>query len=44
MDLYTGNFEYINLLITILSTVVFVGVVLWLLLKTFKSEKVLFGE
>ena len=44
MDLYTGSFEYINLLITILSTVVFVGIVLWLLLKTFKSEKVLFGE
>ena len=44
MDLYTGNFEYINLLITVLSTIVFVGVVLWLLLKTFKSEKVLFGE
>jgi sodium transport system permease protein len=44
MDLYTGNFEYINLLITVLSTVVCVGVVLWLLLKTFKSEKVLFGE
>ena len=44
MDLYTGNFEYINLLITILSTVIFVGVVLWLLMKTFKSEKVLFGE
>lgn len=44
MDLYTGNFEYINLLITVLSTIVFVGVVLYLLLKTFKSEKVLFGE
>ena len=44
MDLYTGSFEYINLLITVLSTIVFVGVVLWLLLKTFKSEKVLFGE
>lgn len=44
MDLYTGSFEYINLLITIFSTIVFVAVVLWLLLKTFKSEKVLFGE
>ena len=44
MDLYTGSFEYINLLITVLSTIVCVGVVLWLLLKTFKSEKVLFGE
>ena len=44
MDLYTGNFEYINLLITLVSTVVAVGVVLWLLMKTFKSEKVLFGE
>ena len=44
MDLYTGSFAYVNLLITVLSTVVFVGVVLYLLLKTFKSEKVLFGE
>ena len=44
MDLYTGNFEYINLLITVLSTLVCVGVVLWLLLKTFRSEKILFGE
>lgn len=44
MDLYTGTFEYINLLITVLSTVVFVGIVLYVLMKTFKSEKVLFGE
>ena len=44
MDLYTGSFEYTNLLITIVSTIAFVAVVLWLLLKTFKSEKVLFGE
>ena len=44
MDLYTGTFEYINLLITVLSTIVFVGIVLYLLMKTFKSEKVLFGE
>lgn len=43
MDLYTGNFEYINLIITIISTVVCVGIVLWILLKKFKSEKVLFG-
>ncbi len=44
MDLYTGNFEFINLLITLVSTVAAVGVVLWILMKTFKSEKVLFGE
>ena len=44
MDLYTGKFLYLNLLITVVSTVVFVGCVLWLLMKTFKSEKVLFGE
>lgn len=44
MDLYTGNFEIANFLITIGSTVVFIGVILYLLLKTFKSEKVLFGE
>lgn len=44
MDLYTGKFLYLNLLITVVSTVVFAGCVLWLLMKTFKSEKVLFGE
>lgn len=44
MDLYTGNFEFVNLLLTIGSTIVFVAIVLWILLKKFKSEKVLFGS
>lgn len=44
MDLYTGNFEMLNLLVTIGSTVICVGGVLWILLKKFKSEKVLFGS
>ncbi len=43
MDLYTGNFEMLNLLVTIGSTVICVGGVLWILFKKFKSEKVLFG-
>ena len=43
MDLYTGTFEYVNLFITFLSTIISICVVLYILLKTFKSEKVLFG-
>lgn len=43
LDLYTGNFEYINLFITIGSTILYVIVILWIMIKKFKSEKVLFG-
>lgn len=43
LELYTGNFEYINLFITIVSTIVYVVLILWFMIKRFKSEKVLFG-
>ena len=43
LDLYTGSFEYINLFITIGTTIVYVAVILWLMVMRFKSEKVLFG-
>ncbi len=43
MDLYTGNFSYMNLFMTICSTIVYTLIILWLLLNKFKSEKVLFG-
>lgn len=43
LDLYTGNFEYMNLFITIGSTIVYVILILWFMLKRFKSEEVLFG-
>lgn len=44
LELYTGNFEYINLFITIGSTVVYVIFILWFMIKRFKSEKILFGD
>ncbi len=43
LELYTGNFEYINLFITIASTICYVVFILWFMIKRFKSEKVLFG-
>jgi len=44
LDLYTGNFNYLNLLVTIGSTVVYVILILLIMIKRFKSEKVLFGN
>lgn len=43
LDLYNGNFEYLNLLITVGTTIVYIAVILYLMLKKFKSEKVLFA-
>lgn len=43
-DLFTGKFEIINLLLTITSTVVCSIIMIYLLIKTFKSEKVLFAD
>lgn len=44
LELYTGNFEYINLLITIGSTIIYSILIIWFMFKRFKSEKVLFGN
>ena len=44
MDLYSGNINYINLLITIISSIVYALVIFIFLVKKFKSEKVLFGR
>ena len=43
MELYSGTCSNINLLITIGSTLVYIIVIIFVLLKKFKSEKVLFG-
>lgn len=43
LELYTGNFEYVNLFITIASTICYVVFILWFMIRRFKSEKVLFG-
>lgn len=44
LDLYTDNFNCLNLLVTIGSTVVYVILILLIMIKRFKSEKVLFGN
>ena len=43
MELYSGTCNYVNLLLTIGSTLVYVCFILYVLVKKFKSEKVLFG-
>ena len=42
MDLYSNNINYINLLYTIISTIIYTVIILKFLLTKFKSEKVLF--
>ena len=37
-------FEYMNLLITIGSTIVYSVLIIWFMFKRFKSEKVLFSS
>lgn len=43
LDLYSGTINYSNLVITIASSIVYATIILYLLIKKFKSEKVLFG-
>ena len=43
MDLYSGKINYLNLFLTIASTIIYVIILLYVLIKKFKSEKVLFG-
>ena len=44
MDLYSGSINYINLLITIVSSIVYALIIFIFLVKKFKSEKVLFAK
>lgn len=43
MDLYSGNINYMNIAITIISSIVYAIIIFTFLIKKFKSEKVLFG-
>ena len=43
MELYSGTCNYINLLLTVGSTLIYIVIILFVLIKKFKSEKVLFG-
>ena len=42
MDLYSNNINYMNLLYTIISTIIYTVIILKFILTKFKSEKVLF--
>ena len=44
MDLYSGNINYMNIAITIISSIVYAIIIFTFLIKKFKSEKVLFGR
>lgn len=43
MDLYSGNINYMNIAITIISSIIYAIIIFIFLIKKFKSEKVLFG-
>lgn len=43
MDLYSGNINYMNIAITIISSIIYAIIIFTFLIKKFKSEKVLFG-
>lgn len=43
MDIFSKNFNYLNILIVLLSSIVYVIIVIFYIIKQYKSEKVLFG-
>lgn len=43
-DITAGNINYLNIFFMLLSTVVFIGLVLYLIIKQYKSEQVLFSH
>ena len=42
-DVSAGNMNIINILLMIISTIIYIGIVIWYIIKEYKSEKVLFG-
>lgn len=42
-DISAGNLNIINIALMIISTIIYIGVVIWYIIKEYKSEKVLFG-
>lgn len=43
-DINNGNINYLNIAIVIVSTVIYIGVILRYIIKEYKSEKVLFSK
>lgn len=44
MDVFTGNFNYLNIVVVILSTIIYVIAVITYIIKQYKSERVLFND
>lgn len=44
MDIFSINFNYLNIIIVFLSTVFYVIIILFYITKQYKKEKILFGE
>ena len=44
MDIFSKNYNYLNILIVLISSIIYVIVVISYIIKQYKSEKVLFGE
>lgn len=44
MDIFSNNFNLINIITVLLSSIIYVILVIYYIIKQYKSEKVLFGE
>ena len=44
MDIFSKNFNYLNILIVLISSIIYVVIVIYYIIRQYKSEKVLFGE
>lgn len=44
MDIFAGKFNYLNILIVFISSIIYVIIVIKYIVKQYKSEKVLFGS
>lgn len=44
IDIFSGNFDMLSILLVVISSVIFVIVVIWSILKRYRTEKVLFGD
>lgn len=42
-DVSAGNMNIINIILMIISTIVYISIIIWYIIKEYKSEKVLFG-
>lgn len=43
-DITAGNIHYLNIFLVLLSSIVYIGIILMLIVKQYKSEKILFSK